>query len=101
MVSSFKEFRSDVKTFLGFPWDTDDVYFSQHRDCYVASYKPGYPESTSNDMVIQTIYGTGAQNRGNYELIAFDGCKFSSWYFMGLKEIRDYMEKINKTRRSN
>ena len=34
MVSSFKEFRSDVKTFLGFPWDTENVYFFQERDRY-------------------------------------------------------------------
>lgn len=55
MVSSFKEFRSDVKTFLGFPWDTENVYFFQERDRYAASYKPKYPDNSGQDMVIQTI----------------------------------------------
>lgn len=71
MVSSFKEFRSDVKTFLGFPWDTENVYFFQERDRYAASYKPKYPDNSGQDMVIQTLYGTDASNRGNY---TFSGC---------------------------
>lgn len=90
MVSSFKEFRSDVKTFLGFPWDTENVYFSQERDRYAASYKPKYPDNSGQDMVIQTIYGTDASKRGNYELIVRDGTKLLSLYFKSLKEIKNY-----------
>ena len=88
-MSDFKEFQKEIKA-LGNPWNTDNVYFSQHRDGYAASYKPMYPKYCNEDMIIETIYNTGAYKRGNYELIIHDGIKFHSLYFMSMKDIKDY-----------
>ena len=88
-MSNFKEFQKEIKA-LGTPWNTDDVYFNQERDGYAASYKPMYPEYCNKDIIIQTIYNTGAYKRGNYELIIHDGTKFHSLYFMTMQELRNY-----------
>lgn len=43
-MSRFKNFQDNVKN-IGGVWSGDDVYFSQMRDGYSASYKPKYPDS--------------------------------------------------------
>ena len=86
--SDLKNFKRAIKA-LGGKWASDDVYFSQMRDGYSAGYKPAYPKCCNDDMTIQTIYGTGAANRGNYELIVFRDGKFTSEYFDKLDDIED------------
>lgn len=85
----FKQFISDIRKIDGV-WESDDVYFSQMRDGYSASYKPNYPDNCINDMIIQTIYDTGACNRGNYELIIWENGKYSSKYFHDTYNIKEF-----------
>lgn len=85
-MSDFKQFRTMIKS-IGGVWNGDDVYFSQMRDGYSASYKPNYPKYCTKDMIIQTLKNTGAQNRGNYELIIYKGGKYCSEYFNSIDEI--------------
>lgn len=53
-MSDFKQFRTMIKS-IGGVWNGDDVYFSQMRDGYSASYKPNYPKYYTKDMIIQTL----------------------------------------------
>lgn len=45
---SYKEFKAEVLAKGGI-WASDDVYFSQYRDGYSASYQPNYPEHSKED----------------------------------------------------
>ena len=86
--NGFETFKRNVRE-IGGVWAGDDVYFSQLRDGYSAAYKPKHPEYCNNDMIINTLAGTGAQNRGNYELIRYRDGKFGSEYFENLDDIRE------------
>ena len=88
-MTNFKQFKSDIKK-IGKMWNTDNVYYSQMRDGYSVSYKPKYPESCINDMIIQTLEGTGSANRGNYELIIWEAGKYTSKYFDTIEEIKQF-----------
>lgn len=88
-MSKFKDFQNKIKE-INNVWNGEHVFFTQMRDGYSASYKPKYPESCNDDMIIQTLEGTGAANRGNYELIIFDDGKFTSKYFDYADEIKAY-----------
>ncbi len=90
-MSKFKDFQNKIKE-INNVWNSEHVFFNQMRDGYSASYKPKYPEYCNDDMIIQTLEGTGAANRGNYELIIFDGMKFTSKYFDDTDEIRTYFK---------
>lgn len=90
-MSKFKDFQNKIKE-IGNVWNSEHVFFTQMRDGYSASYKPKYPESCNTDMIIQTLGGTGAANRGNYELIIFESGKFISKYFNYTDEIKTYFE---------
>lgn len=88
-MSNFKQFRNDIKN-IGDVWSGNDVYFNQMRDCYSAAYRPNYPESCTKDMIIQTIDRTGAYKRGNYELIIYEGGKYTAKYYFSLDEIKQH-----------
>lgn len=90
-MGKFKDFQIRVKE-ISKTWNSENVFFTQMRDGYSASYKPEYPEACNDDMIIQTLEGTGASNRGNYELIIFDDGKFTSKYFDYVDEIKTYFE---------
>ena len=68
-----------------------DLYFSQLRDGYSAAYKPAYPNSTTNDFIINTIDKSGAYLRGNYELIIFVDNKVTAVYFDYLDDLVDFV----------
>lgn len=86
--NGFETFKRAVKA-LGGKWASDDVYFTQMRDGYSAGYKPEYPKNSNADMTIQTLCGTGAESRGNIELIVFRDGKFGSEYFKHIDEITE------------
>lgn len=92
--SDFKTFREDIKS-LGGVWASENVYFSQMRDGYTAAYKPKYPEPCNKYMTIQTLWASGAYNRGNYELISYREGKFSSNYFNSIAEIKQFLEEYS------
>ena len=48
---SFRGFKEMVKS-KGGVWNSDDVYFTQFRDGWSASYIPKYPEYSSEDQAI-------------------------------------------------
>lgn len=90
-MSKFKNFQIGVKE-ISKTWNSENVFFTQMRDGYSASYRPKYPEYCNDDMIIQTLEGTEAVNRGDYELIIFDDGKFTSKYFNDTEEIKTYFE---------
>lgn len=70
MISDFKMFKRSI--FSIFPHEKwDDIYFSQFIVGYSAAYKPNYPESSNEDIIINAIQNSGAYLNGNYELIHF------------------------------
>lgn len=87
-MTEFKSFIKAVRE-IGGKWASDDVYFFQMRDGYSATYKPEYPSSSNLDMRICTLHDTGAQNRGNYELIVCEDGKFVCKYYKTLQEIAE------------
>lgn len=88
-MSDFKQFQNNIKS-IGNVWNGNDVYFSQMKDGYSATYKPNYPDGCTKDMIIQTLEGTGAANRGNYELTIWKDGKFGVEYFDSFNEIEQY-----------
>ena len=94
-MSKFKDFQNEIKE-INNVWNSENVFFTQMRDGYSASYRPKYPEYCNKDMIIQTLEGTGAANRGNYELIIFTGGKFISKYFNYVDEIKAYFKDRQK-----
>lgn len=88
-MSNFKQFQNNIKN-IGNVWNGNDVYFTQMIDGYSATYKPNYPECCIKDMIIQTLEGTGAANRGNYELTIWKDGKFEVEYFNSMNEIKQY-----------
>lgn len=91
-MTNFKKFKNDIKN-IGGVWNTDDVYFSQMRDGYSASYQPKYPDGCTEDMIIQTLENSGAYNRGNYELTIWQEHKYGCEYFNTIEEIRQYFKR--------
>ena len=53
-MSKFKDFQNKIKE-INNVWNGEHVFFTQMRDGYSASYKPKYPESCNDDMIIQTL----------------------------------------------
>lgn len=49
--SDFHNFKNNVREKGGI-WASDDVYFSQFRDGFSATYKPKYPEHSPDDCSI-------------------------------------------------
>ena len=94
-MSKFKDFQNEIKEINNI-WNSENVFFTQMRDGYSASYRPKYPGYCNEDMIIQTLEGTGAANRGNYELIIFAGGKFTSKYFNYVDEIKAYFKDRQK-----
>ena len=94
-MSKFKDFQNEIKE-INNVWNSENVFFTQMRDGYSASYRPKYPGYCNEDMIIQTLEGTGAANRGNYELIIFAGGKFTSKYFNYVDEIKAYFKDRQK-----
>ena len=90
-----KDFQNKIKE-INSVWNSEHVFFTQMRDGYSASYRPKYPGYCNEDMIIQTLEGTGAANRGNYELIIFAGGKFTSKYFDYVDEIKAYFKDRQK-----
>ena len=91
VMNKFKDFKDKIKE-ISNTWNSENVFFNQMRDGYSASYRPKYPKYCNDDMTIQTLEGTGAANRGDYELIIFDGGKFTSKYFDDIEEIKAYFK---------
>lgn len=50
-MGEFKSFIQFVKE-RGGVWASKDVYFTQTRDCYIADYRPDYPNQTEKDKTI-------------------------------------------------
>lgn len=70
MFTGFDDFRRIVRSV--FPHEKwESIYFSQLKDGYSAAYKPNYPESSNEDVIINDIQNSGAYLNGNYELIHF------------------------------
>ena len=88
-MTYFKQFQNDIKS-INKKWNSEDVYFSQYRDGYCASYKPRYPEGCTKDMTIQTLEGTGAYNRGRYILSIYKDGKYIAEYFNSIDELKSY-----------
>lgn len=86
-MTNFKWFIQRVRA-IGGVWASESVFFSQTRDGYSAAYKPSYPESSKNDMIINDIRNSGAYLRGNYELIKMENGKFQPFYFDQISDIR-------------
>lgn len=49
--TSFRQFQANIREKGGI-WAGDDVYFSQYRDGFSASYKPNFPNHSSEDCAI-------------------------------------------------
>lgn len=94
-ISNFKSFKQIIASLFDLQ-DYQDIYFSQMCDGYSAAYKPKYPESSSHDIIINTIDKSGAYLRGNYETIYKDNNKISCIYFDDIKQLsaftRDYLQ---------
>jgi hypothetical protein len=95
-MSSFRDFINKVLSLPGI--EEKNTYFSQMRDGYAAAYKPLFPKSSEKDFIIQTIDQSGAYLRGNYELIAFDGSKVTSFYFEDFDNLKEHITRINNKR---
>lgn len=93
-MTYFKVFQNDIKN-IGGVWGGNDIYFSQMKDGYSATYKPKYPDSCIEDMVIQTLENSGAYKRGNYELIIWKENKYGCEYFNNIEEIKQYFSSKN------
>ena len=92
-MTLFKIFKNQILS-LPKEWQNKDkVYFSQLKDGYSAAYKPYYPKSSYNDMIINTIDKSGAYKRGNFELIIFLQDKFTALYFESFEQLKKYIEK--------
>lgn len=50
-ISEFSIFKNSIREKGGI-WASDDVYFTQYRDGYSASYKPYFPEHSVEDCAI-------------------------------------------------
>lgn len=50
-IIGFRNFKESVREKGGI-WASDDVYFTQFRDGYSASYKPHCPEHSAEDCAI-------------------------------------------------
>lgn len=89
-ASEFKFFRSEVTAL--FPLEKrNDIYFSQMRDGYSATYKPEYPNGSKRDIIISDISESGAYLRGNYEMIHFHDGKAHAHYAEKLFDLRKEM----------
>lgn len=89
-MGNFKDFRSRVTAI--FPEDKrKDIYFSQIKDGYGAAYKPLFPESSQNDIIINSIYNSGAYLRGNYELIHAKGGAAHVHYANSIEELKTHI----------
>lgn len=52
-MGDFKAFQGNIRRKGGI-WASEDVYFCQTRDYYIADYRPNYPKFSDAD---KTIYG--------------------------------------------
>lgn len=92
-MTKFEKFKNDILSLPG-GWNKEiNIYFSQTRDGYTAAYKPEYPQTSKNDIIINTIDESGAYLRGNYELIMFVDKKIMALYFQDLSELKKHFEK--------
>lgn len=89
-MTDFKKFKNDILSLPGVWKNENDVFFTQYRDCFEASYRPNYPNGSAKDASIRTIDKTGAYLRGNYELIIFQDGKYNAIYFLNLEELKNY-----------
>lgn len=90
----YKDFKETVKS-LGGVWATEDIYFTRVRDEYYASYKPMYPASSREDVVISDITSSGAYLRGDYELVRFDKGvgKVIATYFASFEDLEKHIKE--------
>lgn len=92
-MSNFKDFKNKVLSIPGIK--ENHTFFSQMRDGYSAAHKPVFPKSSKKDFIIQTIDQSGAYLRGNYELIAFEGEKVTSFFFEYFDDLKKHITRIN------
>ena len=95
----YKDFKEKVKS-LGGIWATRDVYFTQTRDSYYASYKPAYPDSSPEDAVISDITRSGAYLLGDFEFVRFDkgAGKVTATYFASFEDLEKHIKKESTKR---
>lgn len=91
-MGNFTDFQRIIRS-IGGVWNSENVYFSQTRDSYVAAFKPQYPTSTQQDMLIQTIDRSGAYQLGDFEFIRYypELKKCMSQYFRTFQQMKDFL----------
>ena len=84
-MSNFKLFQINVKE-VGYPWNGENIYYSQVKDGYYADYKPSYPDKTKEDMF---IFWDGKEKLSLHAQIGCDGNEWIKRDFNSFEDLRN------------